>query len=98
MKFQNLFLIITILVFAAPGFAASKLDDLSKFKKIAVETESILNKGDLVGAKSAGSEWRIIDKSIDHALSELRAKSPGAAAFKKAMADLVATFDRGENK
>ena len=41
----------------------------------------------------AADDWHILDKSIDHALSALRADIPSQADRKKAMAELLQTFD-----
>jgi hypothetical protein len=44
----------------------------------------------------AGSDWRMLDKSIDCALNALREKSPNQTDCKKAMADLLETFGKLE--
>jgi hypothetical protein len=41
----------------------------------------------------AADDWHRLDKSIDHALSAIRADVPNQAECKKAVADLLATFD-----
>lgn len=41
----------------------------------------------------AAEDWHKLDKAIDGALSTLRAKAPAQADCKKAMADLLSTFD-----
>jgi len=41
----------------------------------------------------AASEWHVIDKSLDQALTALRASSPKAAECKSAMAELVRLLD-----
>lgn len=41
----------------------------------------------------AAGDWHVLDKSIDHALSALRADVPNQADCKKAMADLLTIFD-----
>jgi hypothetical protein len=41
----------------------------------------------------AADDWHVLDKSIDHALRALRADAPNQTDCKKAMADLLTTFD-----
>jgi hypothetical protein len=38
-------------IFSTPAIAASKLGNLSKFKKVVKDTEELIQKGDLAGAK-----------------------------------------------
>lgn len=46
------------------------------------------------GLKSrAADDWHVLDKSIDHALSALRADSPNQADCKVALSVLLKTFD-----
>jgi hypothetical protein len=46
----------------------------------------------------AADDWHVLDKSIDHALSALRADAPNQTDCKKAMADLLTTFDSLQGK
>ena len=41
----------------------------------------------------AADDWHVLDKSIDHALSALRADTPNQTDCKKAMTDLLSMFD-----
>lgn len=41
----------------------------------------------------AASEWHVVDKAIDRALSELRAAKPDAKSSAQALKDLLAAFD-----
>ncbi|MBV6824656.1 hypothetical protein [Pseudomonas sp. PD9R] len=41
----------------------------------------------------AASDWHVVDKAIDHALSALRKSSPNQADCKAAMDDLLKAFD-----
>ena len=99
----------------SPAQATTKLGDLSKFKKIALDVDALVSKDDLVAAKArikdlettwdeaeagikprAGSDWRQLDKAIDRALDALRESKPNPVACKKAMAELIDTFNHLE--
>ena len=46
----------------------------------------------------AAEDWHRLDKSIDHALGALRTDAPNQTDCKKAMADLLNTFDTLQGK
>ena len=46
----------------------------------------------------AAEDWHVVDKAIDHALSALRADTPNQADSKRAMAELLKTFDSLQGK
>ena len=46
----------------------------------------------------AASDWHVLDKAIDNALSALRANSPDQAKCKAAMDDLLKAFDSMKGK
>ena len=46
----------------------------------------------------AADDWHVLDKSIDHALGALRADAPNQTDCKKAMADLLSTFNSPQTK
>jgi hypothetical protein len=46
----------------------------------------------------AADDWHVLDKSIDHALSALRADAPNQTNCKKAMTDLLNIFDALQSK
>jgi len=41
----------------------------------------------------AADDWHVLDKSIDHALSALRASEPNQTDCKKTMTELLSTFE-----
>ena len=58
----------------APAVAASKLGDLSPFEKIVVDTESLIDKGNLAGAKVRIKD---LETSWDEAEPSLKPRAAG---------------------
>ncbi|AOE61131.1 hypothetical protein LOY64_18950 [Pseudomonas corrugata] len=68
-------------------------NDLPTAKARIKDLESAWDSAEAGIKPRAASDWHVLDKDIDHALSALRAKSPDQAKCKTTMDDLLKAFD-----
>ena len=68
-------------------------NDLPAAKTRIKDLESAWDSAEAGIKPRAASDWHVLDKAIDHALSALRAKSPDQTKCKTTMDDLLKAFD-----
>jgi preprotein translocase SecF subunit len=96
----------------AANLHGATLGDLAPFSRIASDSLTLVQRGDLKAAKArikdletdwddaekklrpmSPNEWKAVDKAIDRALAQLRAKTPDAAGCAAALKTLIDQMD-----
>jgi hypothetical protein len=79
---------------AADTYRITSSGDLVAAKKRIKDLETSWDAAEAGLKPRAAADWHLVDKAIDHALSDLRSDKPSLAACQASLTTLLATIDK----